>query len=425
MQVQHHKIGFDVSQILREEVPFLNYFYTSHRELNKDITDLLEYPIAHKDAMPFYTIRDSSIPQLKADFEGYYAMMKAALKIAFNDEDLLYRFFDCDFLRRYGKQFVPYARHTFRARHPALYGRFDACFNPEKEKLEGIYEFNGDTPVMLFESVNLQARFSEELGTAQWNDWWHTFQRKFAGKYSNVAVVCHTGYMDDLATCETISQAFAEANPIGSVSFLDLKELDYDFMNPTRPWVSRHSERPLDAVYILLPWEEMVDQFPTMLHNWERWADNVHLFEPAWRWFFAHKGMTALMWHLLSEDDDFWQRHGGRAGILPTYLTWEEFTAQYPHSKSVEKPVVGRLSNNIRIHGASGELIHDTGGYYAESNTIHQHFLAPMKVPGRNNFILGMWMCDDDAVSLCAREFDEEILSTANERFIPHIVLDE
>lgn len=420
MQVVKKPIVFDLETVVAEEVPYLSTFYRYKGELNQDVCDLLAFPVANKDAMPFYTIKESTTYTLNKQFEDYYQMMLAALRLAFYDRELMDRFFDCHFWREHGDRFLPYAKATFRKKQPALYGRYDACFDPETEELKGVYEFNGDTPVMLFESVNLQARLSGQLDTDQYNNWWEIFGEEFADKYRNVAVACSTDYVEDMATCETIAQAFGEARSDRNVSFLDLKELDYDHMNLSKPWVAKGSDTPLDAIYVLSPWEEMVSNFPKMLDHWERWIDNVHLFEPAWRWFLAHKGMTALCTFLCDTKPEFARYHrNGAKSLLPTYLK-RPMGALGNHW--VEKPVVGRLSNNIRIW-KDGVVVSDTGGYYSDECTVFQKYTPPCKVEGRNNFILGMWMCGEFSASLCAREFDSEVLSISNERWIPHIVV--
>lgn len=420
MQVVTKPIEFDLETVVAEEVPFLSTFYRYKGELNQDVCDLLAFPVANKAAMPFYTIKEASTYKLNQQFEDYYQMMGDALKIAFADRELMDKFFDCHFWREHGDRFLPYAKATFERKQPALYGRYDACFDPETEELRGIYEFNGDTPVMLFESVNLQARLSKSIGGDQYNNWWEIFEHSFARGYKNVAVACGTDYVEDMATCETVAQAFGSARVDRNVSFLDLKELDYDHMNLSKPWIARGSFKPLDAIYVLSPWEEMVANFPTMLDHWERWIDNVHLFEPAWRWFFAHKGMTALCWHLMLSNEAFQKKHI-MCKILPTWLACDApFALNGGHW--VEKPVVGRLSNNIKIW-KDGAVVSDTGGFYSDENTVFQIYCPPRKVEGRNNFILGMWMCGEHSASLCAREFDSEVLSISNERWIPHIVV--
>lgn len=419
MHVVKKSIEFDIHSVIAEELPYMNAFYRHKGELWDDVHDLLSFPVANQAAMPFYTIKDSTTYKLNQQFEDYYQMMDYALAIAFHDRELLNKFFDCTFLRKWGKQFVPYAEATFHKKHPALYGRYDACFDPVTEELLGVYEFNGDTPVMLFESVNLQARLSAELDTDQYNNWWELFSQRFAHCYRNVAVACSTYAVEDMATAETVAQSFTQADGARSVAFLDLKELDFDHLYLSKPFVARGSDVPLDAVYILSPWEEMVENFPAMLSSWERWIDNVHIFEPAWRWFFAHKGMTALCTHLMETSRSFEQKFG-HVKLIPTYLE----SSRLRGKKHVSKPVVGRLSNNIQIYDGQGMLLSVTEGHYRLENVVHQEYMAPGKVAGRNNFILGMWMMGKHSASLCAREFDTEVLSIQNERWIPHIVVE-
>lgn len=419
MHVIKKSISFDIESVVAEELPYMSAFYRSQGELWDDVHDLLAFPVANQAAMPFYTVKDSTTYKLNQQFEDYYQMMDYALAIAFHDRELLNKFFDCEFLRKHGNRFIPYAEATFHKKHPALYGRYDACFDPLTEELLGVYEFNGDTPVMLFESVNLQARLSAELDTDQYNNWWELFSQRFAHCYRNVGVVCGTQAVEDMATAETIAQSFSQADGSRHVSFLDIKELDFDHMNLRSPFFAKGSDTPLDAIYILSPWEEMIDTFPAMLSCWDRWIDNVHIFEPAWRWFFAHKGMTALCTHLMETSRSFGQKFRD-VKLIPTYL-------KHPRGAFgnhwVEKPVVGRLSNNIKVWKGS-YLMSDTGGHYREENTVFQQYMAPRKVEGRNNFILGMWMMGKHSASLCAREFDTEVLSISNERWIPHIVVE-
>jgi glutathionylspermidine synthase len=420
MKAVFKSINFDLEQVVAEEVPFLSAFYRDGEELNGDIKDLLSFPVKHSDNMPFYTIKDSTTERLNEQFEDYYKMMDYALAMAFHNKGLLRQFFDCEFLRKHGDRFIPYAEATFHKHHPALYGRFDACFNPITEQLMGVYEFNGDTPVMLFESVNLQNRYAQMLGTDQYNNYWDIFIEQMQHKgYKRIGVACATNYVEDMATCETLAQAFNAAIPLATVQFLDMKELDFD-TDADKPFFAMGSNEPLDAVYILQPWEEMVENNPEMLDNWERWVDNTHVFEPAWRWFFAHKGMTALCTYLMEESGSFASKFG-HVKLLRTYLKRPSGALG---NHWVEKPVVGRLSNNIKIW-EKGEVVSDTGGYYSEENTVFQEYCAPYQVEGRNNFILGHWMMNKYSAGTCFREFDSKVLSISNERWIPHIVVED
>ena len=336
------------------------------------------------------------------------------------------RFYDCEFMRKHGRKFADYALAAMERQQPAIYGRFDAAFDGTTEQVTGIYEFNGDTPVMLFESVNLEHRFVSSFGADQYNNWWHESIDAFSAGYKDFAVVCSLNYIDDLATSDTIAQMLRIARPHRRVQMLDVSELDFDHANIRKPFVSSRNEDYLDGIYVLLPWEEMIESFPQMLDTWERWIDNVHFFEPAWRWFMSHKGCMALVTWMLENVPNL-QGKVRSPTVSSRLVNWLP-----KKGKWVEKPVIGRLSSNIRIHG-NGELLSSTEGGYGTEKTVFQKYTPPGKVGDRNNSILCMWMSNGNAAvgankggsaaTLCFREFDEEVLSLANERFIPHIVI--
>ena len=425
MQVRKLNIGFDLESTLREEVPYVASLARKHGKPNQQVLDLLEFPLKEGRAMPFYTVHTESTYELGSIFEQAYAAMYQAAKFALQSPVNRRHFYDCAFMRKHGDKFAQYALATMRMQQPALYGRFDATFDPITEQVAGIYEFNGDTPVMLFESVSLENRWASGQGYDQYNNWWFESLEAFSTGYKDFAVVCSKGYIDDLATSDTIAQMMQVARPQRRVQVLDVTELDYDHANKRKPWVSSHNEHHLDGVYVLVPWEEMVESFPQMLDTWEDWIDNVHFFEPAWRWFMSHKGCMALVTWMLEHIPSYKAAFG--------HLPFLETRTQLPYrGKWVEKPVIGRLSSNIRIH-EDGKLLSSTDGGYGAENTVFQRYMAPAKVQGRNNAIMCMWMANapgevgmnkgGSAATLCFREFDQEVLSLANERFIPHIVI--
>lgn len=426
MQVRHRNIDFDLEKTIREEVPYVATLARKpNGEPSQQVLDLLEFPLKEGRSMPFYTVHEENTYHIGKVFEQTYQAMYEAARFALRNREHMMRFYDCAFMRKHGHKFASYALATMERQQPALYGRFDASFDHLTEQVTGIYEFNGDTPVMLFESVSLENRFVSNLGGDQYNNWWHESVDAFSEGYKDFAVVCSHSYIDDLATSDTIAQMLQTARPQRRVQMLDVQSLDFDHANIHKPWVASHNDHHLDAVYVLLPWEEMVESFPQMLDTWERWADNVHFFEPAWRWFMSHKGCMSLVTWMLENIPTYKDKFG--------HLPFIETRTWLPKKgKWVEKPVIGRLSSNIRIHG-NGELLSTTAGGYGTEKTVFQKYVSPAKVGERNNSIMCMWMSNapgaagfnkgGSAATLCFREFDEEVLSLANERFIPHIVI--
>lgn len=434
MQIAHHPIQLDLDSLLREELPYLYGLSQHHAALHQSVEELLAFPLQHTAAMPFYGVPESQIEGIHTAFSATYAALLEALQRLFQDPQALYDFMDCPFLRKHGAYFIPYARHTFNSRTligQSLYGRFDAVIDPNNGAVTGIYEFNGDTPVMLFESINLQHRLLSQIdptGQSQYNEWYdltrNLLKAHRLAPQHQIALACSFDHIEDLTTCETLAQVIGEQ---AAAHLLDLSDIDYDHAELRRPFVIRNTDTYLDALFVLSPWEEMVEQFPTAFMNWEQWANHVALLEPAWRWFMSHKGLLAYITELMEKDHDFAHRHRA-APLLKTYRTAEPF--QRTQQAYVSKPVLGRLSANIEVFDAQGQLQVQTQGLYAQGPRIYQEYLAAAHWPkSPQHFIAGMWMAGQAGTqqaipaTLCFREFETPVLELSNERFIPHQIL--
>lgn len=432
MKAVSHNINFNLNRLIEEELPIMGAFYESEGDFKQDVKDLFAFPLKNSEAMPFYTVKESSCSNIYGTFAGVYEMLLVALDNLFEEKDsVIQKYFGEAFLKKH-PYFLEYAKYTFKRRHAALYGRFDAALDPVSEEVTGVYEFNGDTPVMLFESVNFQdhlTRLVTGSSEAQFNNYYPTavdFVNRRFGYDRKVAVMFDINYIEDTATCETLSQIIGEKATAFNVGLADI---DFENLNTSgSPWY--YEDHQLDVIFALCPWEEMVEAFPSGFAQWRRWADDCQFFEPAWRWFISNKGIWAYVTHLFQCDSEFSNEYG-ELPVLETYMTPDVFKAR--GEMYVSKPLIGRLSNNIQIHG-DGEVKYDSKGSYEGYEVIYQAYHEPHKVEGRNNFILGMWMApladlDADAHPLMAdpatmaiREFDEPVLSIGNERFIPHLV---
>lgn len=439
MKAVYKKINFDVTQVMKEELPMTQYFYSEREDLAFDLAQYLEFPTNNQNEMPFYSLKASSADKIARTYQSVYNMLiEAVAKLFKEDDEVIKYFFGKEFLEKH-PDFLKYAKYTFKEKHPALYGRFDSALNPETDEVTGIYEFNGDTPVMLFESVLLQNRFTNEVtgsGDAQFNEYYLDLS-EFAARMKvkqGFAVICDTNYIEDTATCETFAQIF---NEVGHCFFEDVAHLDYDH------YEARHNggspffigDDAISDIFLLKPWEEMVEEHPELFKKWEEWKDVVKFYEPAWRWFMANKGIWAYVTHLFEnnneEHEDFRFKYKGLP-ILPSYMTPEKFINN--GEKYVAKPIIGRLSMNIRIIDPNEGVEFESDGGYEETVCIYQQYHAPYKVEGRNNFIACCWMAPEVnenyrtnslnslATTFCIREFDKPVLDIMNERFIPHLI---
>lgn len=439
MEAIYKKINFDVTQVMKEELPMTEYLYSERSDLAHDLKEYLEFPTNNQNEMPFYSLKASSANKIARTYQSVYNMLlEAVSKLFKEDEEVIKHFFGKEFLNKH-PEFLKYAKYTFKNKHPALYGRFDSAMNPISDNIEAIYEFNGDTPVMLFESVLLQNRFTNEItgnGEAQFNEYYLDLEL-FASKMKikqGFAVICDTNYIEDTSTCETFAQIFNETK---HCFFEDISHLDYDH------YEARHNggspffigDDAVSDIFLLKPWEELVDERPEFIDKWEEWKDVVRFYEPAWRWFMANKGIWAYITHLFELENEEHKEFNFKYKELPilrSYMSPEKFVNE--GVKYVAKPIIGRLSMNIRIIDPNDGIEFESIGGYSETQCIYQEYHAPYKVDGRNNFIACCWMAPEIsdsnstdslnslATTFCIREFDKPVLDIMNERFIPHII---
>ncbi len=429
----NNKVKFDLDTFIQNELPITYNFFdgADNKEYRQDLEDLFKYVSENKDNMPFYTISKNAALNINEKSEQFYSAMCNSLDYMFNNDD-----FNIEFLQRFfGKTlvdhpyFLDYAKSTWDNDHPAIYGRFDLSVGLDGT-INGVYEFNGDTPVMLFESVILQNNLVTQLGKEeqQSNEYYQKLKdniNKVLPK-GNVCIVFDYNYIEDICTCETLKQILEDCGR--DVFITNYKGLDYDLVNKTKPFSVNDIE--VDNIFMLLPWEEMLyqDNF-SMFRNYKQWSHNVKFLEPAWRWFMSNKGFMAYMtW--LSENVEQFSYIKELEGFLPAYMD------TVPHCekgvKSVGKPITGRLSNNIIFLDKHAKVQYHSDGSYEDDTYVYQEFCPPSRVDGRNNFIVGTWLSPfynkdetlmSESSTICIREFDKPILDIKNERFVPHIIV--
>src|SRR5690606_29155203 len=150
--------ALSAQNIIEQELPYVNALYNHPVELHADISDWLAFFIKHGENLPMYALDRQAADQICADLTRYHSMLREALdKLMKLPLEEVRQWFDCSAARRPEfKTFYDYARAVYAqdsralSRIGALYGRLDAAVDPESGKVQGVYEFNGDTPVMLF-----------------------------------------------------------------------------------------------------------------------------------------------------------------------------------------------------------------------------------------------------------------------------------
>lgn len=381
--------------------------------------------------VPFYTFSSEEITKLATACEEMYdALYDAVGLLLNNDTDLIPKFFGNDFIKEF-PEFVEYARHTYNKINPAIYGRFDLAFYPDGAIK--FYEFNGDTPTMLFESSCVNHVMLDKIGKAgsQFNEWQEHFIYnidKIVKPGQTLAVVAKMDITTDALTAEYI---YNTAISCGVKAILmDFSDLEYEMMDK----VFHYQGDIVHAVYILKPWEEMVEESPDIISEWRRWADKCFFFEPAWRWFTSNKGIWAYIYELLVSNryDDHVIKYTNKhahvlAYVLPTYLEMER---PVNLKDFVAKPIIGRCSQSIRVY-KDGVMMHNTEGWYSDVPCIAQQWYPPPNLPERDQFVTCVWMApydyDNDRAAMAAsvvtvRECKGDVTNIISEAVYPCMV---
>lgn len=421
-----HALALNAADLIERELPILKSVYHSDSALDLDVADWLSYYINHPGGTSVYHLSEETAANAAGEMTLYYQFMLAGLRHLFTRSNAeVLKYFPCEMISKHGDKFLDYARTEFArvgATKNTLGGRFDAAMNPDTGEIAGIYEFNGDTPVMLFESVNLENIISEQItGTpeTQHNNWWLRQIENFQGLTGkNIAIICDITYIEDATTCETVAQMFEEAG--ANTFFADLKHLGYDPQNLTVPFYVEGSVNIPDYIFILHPWEEMVMHSPEIIANHRFWGAHTKFLEPSWRWFMSHKGFMVFLTDWLQSSAIY--SRWGHVKHLATSFSPDQFNGTY-----VSKPVHGRLSQNINIV-VDGNVTFSTEGSYPDIPVVYQEYCPPFKLGDGRNFIIGGWVSggvrDDltEVSTICFREFDGGVLELANERFIAHVI---
>lgn len=386
-----------------------------------------QFRFFNQEHLPVYVLSEEEAEGIESTVAKMEAKLHEILNIAlFKESKLVLEEYFGPVVREY-PEFLEYARYVYETNYtPALYGRMDFAYDPVAKAIKGVYEYNGDTPVMLFESTVLQNVMTTD---GQFN-WYYGCISSDAVKSflqergDNFATLVDPLFIEDSLTCEFLHNSVGVDNK----TFSTLDELDFDFMTTNgSPFMV--GDKHVNNIFKLKPWEEILDERYTLLFDkgrWRDWVRYVNIFEPAWRWFLSNKGIWAYATYL--EESGKVDLEG--LPFIKSYLDPKEFIAR--GVKFVGKPKHGRLSNNILVFDENAELEHAVEGCYTEDEFIYQEWVEPGRVESRNNFIGCVWMApvvDEDGYLVSApatfaiREFDSEVLDIKNERWIPHSVV--
>lgn len=279
------------------------------------------------------------------------------------------------------------AERSWRAREPALYGRFDLAYDGYGQPK--LLEYNADTPTSLFEAAVVQWYWFEDTaaGADQFNLIHELLVERWPQLLPAGAHVHFAGCMEapeDRATVEYLRETCAQAGY--ATQSLDISEIGWH----QQRYVDL-DDRPIDRLFKLYPWEWLLAEpfAEHLLIAPTRWI------EPAWKQVLSNKSLLPLLWRLFPDHPN----------LLPA-----------SHDPgAIDGPMVAKPR-----HGREGEgvSLHQSGPLLAAPDTVYQAY-APLYHSAGGHAVLGAWVVGDTAAGLGVREDDDSITRDGS-RFVPH-----
>ncbi|MGI8336617.1 glutathionylspermidine synthase family protein [Actinomadura scrupuli] len=295
---------------------------------------------------------------------------------------------------------APSIEASWRRRDPYLYGRFDLRYDGEGPAK--LLEYNADTPTCLVEGSVVQWFWKEDLFPE--DDQWNSVHEALIARWEEIKPRLAPGPVhfawpgedesgEDYMTIAYIQETAEQAGLQG----VSIAMEDIGWHSGTRRFVDLQ-EREIRTISKLYPWEWIVTEsfgrnVPEAPTAW---------IEPMWKMLLSNKGLLVLLWELFP----------GHPNLLPAYLNTPANLTSY-----IQKPLLGREGNNMRIVTPDGPQV-QTGGDYGAEGYVFQEFMALPEFDGQYP-VLGTWVVGDESVGLGIRE-TTALITDDTSSFVPH-----
>lgn len=304
---------------------------------------------------------------------------------------------------------VPLIEYTWEAEPPALYSRFDLCW--DGSGAPKMLELNADTPTSLLEAAAIQWLWLEAVFPGR--DQFNSLEPKLIAKWKELIGgsylfpgpihFAHDGAIEDRMTVgyimKTAMDAMRELKTSRPIVELRMDQIGWSW------WRRRFedlADAPIANIFKLYPWETMTGQaFGEHLAGTMR---RMHWIEPAWKVLMTNKGLLAILWELFP----------GHANLLPAYLDGPRGMTDF-----ARKPRYSREGANVQIV-RGGQVLEETGGAWGAEGHVFQALALLPDFDG-NRPVLGSWMVDQDPAGLGIRE-SEGLITGNTSRFVPHYI---
>ncbi len=243
--------------------------------------------------------------------------------------------------------------------NPFLFGRFDINGGIDQQKAR-VIEFNADTCSSLPETVFWQSeQLKKTSGKRQFNHLLEDLSNSFKQIHSLSAnteqqfMASSFGYIEDLLNCNVVVEAAKNAG--FNCNYLNLDKVT--FSEEGIFYETNGSFQKVDVWYKLVPWDWMFNEEPELAKLMSHIIENqlAIVLNPAYTTIWQNK----LFLPYITE-------HIPNSVIAETYVK-SRFLTEY-----VEKPIYGRLGENIKIIGK--EKSQTKGDFEMQVKTYQKYY---------------------------------------------------
>jgi glutathionylspermidine synthase len=298
--------------------------------------------------------------------------------------------------------FADYVKASWRAKEPALAGRFDLAYdgvNPPK-----LLEYNADTPTALLEASVVQWQWLQQavLSATPEADQFNSLHEKLIANWRALGVTSSANttvhfacvkdsdedrgnieYQRDVATQAGLATRFVYIEDIG-------------WADEERRFVDDEGTI-IDVLCKLYPWEWLMrDEFGPHLQETQ-----LKVIEPPWKILLSNKGLLPVLWEM----------NPNHPNLLPAAFERFRMSGDY-----VQKPLYSREGANVTVYRGA-EVLRE-GGTYGDEGWIYQAY-TPLPRFGDYYAVVGSWVVGDEPAGIGVRE-DLTPITRNSSHFVPH-----
>lgn len=396
---------------------------------NADEAAYVEYMRGHKlstnnaDRLTFLCVSETAAEELKDATNELHSLFMHATDYVLRDDTLLERF-------NIPRALWPKIHQSWNnRRNQMVTGRFDFCLSERGLK---VYEYNCDSASCHLETAKIQGKWAQHFGCRTGRDIGAPLYGALAQAWQETDIDGVVHIMQDrdaeetyhaLFMQETMAQAGIESKIIHGVSGLAWDAagnvLDPDGLRIRWVWKTWAWETALDQIRLECEDdEEKLRNYRPGQKRGEapRLVDvllraDVMVYEPLWTLIPSNKAILPVLWQLFPNHQ---------------YLLNSAFelSPELRDGGYVEKPIVGRGGNNIRIFDAHERLIEATDGQFDNRSQIYQQ-LFPLPRFGVNHAQLCTFTAGGSYAGSCVRVSPNMVVDSASDVIALRVIDDE